>query len=93
VKYVILIHSNPDPWGHPTSSHTAEGRALPTERHAEMARQFDALMEEISVSGEFVVAEALAAPGSSTVYGWGRTVRSRPTARTPRRRSSWRASS
>ena len=71
MKYVILIHSNPDPWGHPTSSHTAEGRALPTERHAEMARQFDALMEEISVSGEFVVAEALAAPGSSTVYGWG----------------------
>src|SRR6187200_265028 len=41
VKYVILIHSNPDPWGHPTSSHTAEGRALPTGRHAEMARQFD----------------------------------------------------
>ena len=71
MKYVILIHSNPDPWGHPTSSHTAEGRALPTERHAEMARQFDALMEEISASGEFVVAEALAAPGSSTVYGWG----------------------
>jgi len=22
MKYVILIHSNPDPWGHPTASYT-----------------------------------------------------------------------
>jgi hypothetical protein len=71
VKYVILIHSNPDPWGHPTVSYTEEGRRLPPARHAEMSRQFDALLEEISASGEFVVAEALAAPSSSTVYSWG----------------------
>jgi len=39
VKYVILIHANPDPWGHPTSIYTAEGRALPPEQHEEMDRQ------------------------------------------------------
>ena len=71
MKYVILIHSNPDPWGHPTQRYTAEGRLLPEERHAEMDRQFDALMSEISASGELVTAEALADPTSSTLYGWG----------------------
>jgi hypothetical protein len=70
VKYVILIHANPDPWGHPTSHHTAEGRALPSELHKEMDRRFDALLEELSASGEFVTTEALADPASATVYGW-----------------------
>ena len=71
MKYVILIHANPDPWGHPTLRYTAEGRVLPPERHEEMDRQFEALMEEISASGEFVTAEALADPASATVYRWG----------------------
>jgi hypothetical protein len=70
VKYVILIHANPDPWGHPTSRYTAEGRTLPAEHHDEMDRQFEALLEELSASGEFVTAEALADPASSTLYGW-----------------------
>jgi hypothetical protein len=70
VKYVILIHSNPDPWGHPTSHFTPEGRAVSQEQHTEMDRQFDALLNEISASGEFVTAEALADPASATVYTW-----------------------
>lgn len=70
MKYVILIHSNPDPWGHPTSAYTAEGRAIPKERHEEMDRQFEALLTELSASGEFVTAEALGDPASSTVYAW-----------------------
>jgi hypothetical protein len=70
VKYVILIHSNPQPWGHPTQQFTEEGRTLSSEQHAEMDRGFEALMEEISASGEFVTAEALADPASSTVFGW-----------------------
>ena len=28
MKYVILIHSNPQPWGHPTSNFVAEHQAL-----------------------------------------------------------------
>ncbi len=71
MKYVILIHANPDPWGHPTSRYTQEGRALPVERHDEMDRQFDALLEELSASGEFVTAEALGDPASATLYRWG----------------------
>jgi hypothetical protein len=70
VKYVILIHSNPEPWGHPTQVYTEEGRALPPEAHDAMDREFDTLMKEISDSGELVVAEALADPASSTLYRW-----------------------
>jgi hypothetical protein len=70
MKYVILIHANPDPWGHPTSLYTAEGRTISAERHAEMDRQFEALLTDISRSGELVSAEALADPASATIYGW-----------------------
>jgi hypothetical protein len=70
VKYVILIHANPNPWGHPTSMYTEAGRALSQEQHDEMDRQFEALLTEISASGELVTAEALADPASSTLYEW-----------------------
>ena len=39
MKYVILIHSNPVPWDHPTQLFTDEGRALPAEQHAAMDRR------------------------------------------------------
>jgi hypothetical protein len=70
VKYVILIHSNPQPWGHPTDQLTEEGRAQSKEFHEQSERDFEALLEEINASGEFVTALALADPASSTVYGW-----------------------
>lgn len=35
-----------------------------------MDRQFDELMGEITASGEFVTAEALADPASATLYEW-----------------------
>ena len=31
MKYVILIHSNPQPWGHPTGDFVAEALARPEE--------------------------------------------------------------
>ena len=70
MKYVILIHSNPQPWGHPTQRLTDEGRAQSEAWHDATDRDFDALMEEINTSGEFVTAMALADPASSTVFGW-----------------------
>lgn len=70
MKYVILIHSNPNPWGHPTSLFTDEGRAQPQEYHDAADREFDAMLAAISASGEFVTAEALGDPASSTIYGW-----------------------
>ena len=70
MKYVILIHSNPQPWGHPTQLLTDEGRAQSQEYHDSSERDFEALMEELSANGEFVFAEALADPASSTLYAW-----------------------
>jgi hypothetical protein len=71
MKYVILIHSNPQPWGHPTIDFTAEGRAIPADQRAEGERAFDELLGQLSASGELVTAEALAAPQTSTIYRWG----------------------
>ncbi len=70
MKYVILIHANPEPWGHPTSRYSAEGRAQPAEYHERADREFDRLLEEMSAAGELVTAEALADPASGTLYGW-----------------------
>ena len=75
MKYVILIHANPEPWGHPTSQYTEEGRAIPAEQHDEMDRQFDALLTEISGSGELVSAEALGDPATSRLFRWTATDR------------------
>lgn len=41
MRYVILIHSNPQPWGHPTDAFTPEGRALPAEYHESAGAEFD----------------------------------------------------
>ncbi|MBE7189765.1 YciI family protein [Jatrophihabitans endophyticus] len=68
MKYVVLIHSNPDPWGHPTIDFTEEGRAIPADERAEMERRFEALLTELRESGEFVTAEALAAPETATIW-------------------------
>jgi hypothetical protein len=70
MKYVILIHSNPRPWGHPTIDYTEAGRAVPAEQRERMSKDFEAMLGELSASGEFVTAEALDAPTSSTLYRW-----------------------
>ena len=70
MKYVILIHANPNPWGHPTGHFTDEGRRLDAFQRLAMDRKFDELMEGMAASGELVVCEALADPGSSTIYRW-----------------------
>lgn len=70
MKYVILIHANPAPWGHPTSRFTAEGRELSEGEHAAADKEFDALLTEISESGELVTALALGDPAESRIYRW-----------------------
>ena len=94
MKYVILIHSNPEPWGHPTQQLTAEGRALSAEKHAEMDREFEALLTEISAVRR---AGQRGGPGRPGVVDAVRLEPGRatwpPTVRTPRPRSSWPASS
>jgi hypothetical protein len=70
VKYVILIHSNPQPWGHPTSDFVAEHQALPQEQRDAMNADFEELLTELSQNGELVGGEALAAPSTARLYRW-----------------------
>lgn len=70
MKYVILIHSNPQPWGHPTGDFVAENQALPAERRQRMNAEFERLLGELHENGELIAAEALGDPTTSTVYRW-----------------------
>jgi hypothetical protein len=70
VKYVILIHSNPQPWGHPTGDYIAEFQALPAEQRAQMDAHFEKLLGELHANGELVTGEALGDPSSSRLYRW-----------------------
>jgi hypothetical protein len=70
MKYVILIHSNPQPWGHPTGDFVAENRALPAEERERMNADFEALLAELSQRGELLGGEALAAPSAARLYRW-----------------------
>ncbi|AVT34546.1 hypothetical protein C6361_17570 [Plantactinospora sp. BC1] len=65
MKYMLLIHSNPQNWGHPTFLHTAEAQAMSPEERAELSRQFETLLAEIVESGELVTAEALPDPAQT----------------------------
>lgn len=71
VKYVVLIHSNPQPWGHPTGDYLAEFQALPQEERDRISGDFERLLTEMQEKGELVGGEALGAPGSARLYRWG----------------------
>jgi hypothetical protein len=70
MKFVILIHSNPQPWGHPTGDYVAENQALPEEQREQMNTEFDALLTQLEANGELLTAEALGDPTTSTLYRW-----------------------
>ena len=70
MKYVILIHSNPRPWGHPTGNFMPEALARPQEERERGGAAFDAMLEELSKSGELKGGEALGDPTSSRIYRW-----------------------
>ncbi|WP_433166177.1 YciI family protein [Kribbella sp. CA-247076] len=67
MKYLLLIHSNPITWGHPSFLHTEEGRALPKKARDALSKQLDDLLAELTQSGELVVAEPLEAPARTKV--------------------------
>lgn len=76
MKYVILIHSNRQPWGHPTGDFVAENRALPQEQRDQLEAEFEAVMAEVSAAGELLGGEALGDPSTARLFGWsgGETV-------------------
>jgi hypothetical protein len=67
VKYLLLIHSNPVTWGHPSFLHTEEGRKLPKSAREALSAQLEKLITELRERGELVVAEPLAAPHQTKV--------------------------
>ncbi|HIT76077.1 MAG TPA: hypothetical protein IAA98_10860 [Candidatus Avipropionibacterium avicola] len=70
MKYVILIHSNPNPWGHPTGDYVAEHQALPQEQRDRMNADFEALLTQLQERGELLGGEALGDPATSKLYRW-----------------------
>ncbi|CAM3671170.1 YciI family protein [Occultella aeris] len=70
MKYVILIHSNPQPWGHPTGDFIAENQTLPSAERERLNAEFEAVLTEMQESGELVTAEALGDPSTSRLFRW-----------------------
>jgi hypothetical protein len=67
MKYVLLIHGNPQSWGHPTFARTEGFLASSEAERKEMDEQFGELMREIHESGELVDSAPLADPGEALV--------------------------
>ena len=70
MKYVILIHSNPQPWGHPTSDFLPEHQALSPEERASLGADFDSMLDELSENGELVGGQALGSPQDARLFRW-----------------------
>jgi hypothetical protein len=71
MKYLLMIHTNMANWGHPAFARTAEFQALPAKQQSEAHAQLEALLGEITETGELVEANPLADPATT------RTVRVR----------------
>jgi hypothetical protein len=65
MKFMLLIYSNPETWGHPTFLRTAAAKAMSKAERDELNAQFEALMKEIVESGELVGGEALPDPATT----------------------------
>jgi hypothetical protein len=70
MKYVILIHSNPQPWGHPTSDYLAAHQELPEEVRQRLNAEFEQVMAELQANGELIGGEALGDPATARLYRW-----------------------
>ena len=70
MKYVILIHSNPRPWGHPTADYVPEFQALPQEQKDAMHAGFERRLKELSERGELFGGEALGDAANARLYRW-----------------------
>lgn len=70
MKYVLLIHSSPQPWGHPTGDYVEENQALPAERREQMNRAFEDLLSQMQRDGELLGGEALGDPATARLVRW-----------------------
>ena len=70
MKYVILIHSNPQPWGHPTADFLPEHQALSASEREERNADFEGVMADLSSRGELVGGQALGSPRDARLFRW-----------------------
>jgi len=75
VKYLMLIYSNPETWGHPIFLRTAEGLAMSDAERVAMTEELDTLLTEIRESGELISVAALADPANATTVRVRNSVR------------------
>lgn len=68
MKYLVLIHSNPQPWGHPTGAFVAEQQVLSQDDRDRGNAEFDELLDELSQRGELLAGEALGDPATSRLF-------------------------
>jgi hypothetical protein len=62
VKYMLQIYSAPDGWGHPIFLRVPQAATMSGDERDAMIGQFEALLKEITESGELIGGEALADP-------------------------------
>ena len=67
MKYLLMIHSNPITWSHPSFLHTEEGKALPKKARDALVDQLNGLLEELRASGELITAVPLDPPSRTRV--------------------------
>lgn len=67
---MILMHSHPEPWGHPTGNYVAEAKDLSAEQRKQLNAAFEAVMNEMKENGELIGSEALGEPSAATLYRW-----------------------
>ena len=70
MKYVILIHSNPQPWDHPTGDFIPGVQSLPQPTRDKLNAAFEGILEELSANGEPLGGQPLTDPTSAKLYRW-----------------------
>lgn len=70
MKYVILIHSNPQPWGHPTSDYLPEYQAQSVQARDERSEAFDTMLASLTERGELFGSQALGDPATARLLRW-----------------------
>lgn len=70
MKYVLMIHSNPQPWGHPTSDFLAAHQDLTDEQRKRLDDDFEQTITELVENGQLVAGEALGDPKEATLHRW-----------------------
>ncbi|MFF0344994.1 YciI family protein [Kribbella sp. NPDC004875] len=67
MKYLLMIHSNPITWGHPSFLHTEAGKALPKKAREALTAQLENLLKDLDNSGELITALPLDPPAKTRV--------------------------